>query len=1492
MLQTFERQDALASAVQDAPVSSASSCEGQRASEGADAAAVPASSVEGRPAGADRRVVAESDLSVEVQHALDVFHAGQSVPAEEFGAACQVLRAAWPGLSEQDWALAVAAARQGRMSWLHLSGNSVATRARAVEQQRTERARQREKARLTAAAEEAKLHYGEWADSSLLPYLPAWETKEAARLQREWRYTLSWPKARELARTVVRRALWVDQQVAVVFQRGEDFAKAEPDKARQHRYVAYLLTMQLEHERPVTWDMYCAGVMEWPVPVAPAVPAGAAGAEAATAAAVEAAELAAAELREAQVRAAYVPPSSAQPCAVLFAEAAVPVVPADVPQARVLAAVVSGESVVGVGDPEPEPNRRERAEDTVQQPQPAVDFMTAALNVPEDASPADVLRLRQLLQRYGHVFGPPAPNGVKYPPLRLPTKGEALPAYIGHPRRIARPETLRKLEAALDNMVALRVIKKVEGDEAVRGGHPIVIATKKNGDIRMCIDPSSLNAILLDEGYTLPTVTASLEGLAGCKVFGSLDLVMGFHQLVIAEEDRKKLRFVTPFGVFEFQRLPFGVKTAPSLFQKAMEAIFLQVIVKHGMPVYIDDCGLGAKDVDGFLEELEDVLQAADKADLRFSLAKSFFLQQEIEYLGQGVNKKGRFISGSKLQGLRDMGVPQSADQMRSSLMGLAYYRDYVNNFAELQAPFDKYLADAEKARGAGRPALRITTALEARWTALQAAVVAAMPLAHPNYQRELVLYTDASDIGIGAVLYTYCGVTGALVPVVHVSRKLKPPELKYPTGEKECLAVAWAFEKLRHYLMPARFLLRTDHANLVAGLKGNNNPRVLRQMRAMQEFSFDIEHVAGVVNVVADMLSRCNPPEERDVDPTQHFYLSDAATAARLALPAVPARGRGGGENSSTAPTRAAVMLVQAAEVLLQDASWSAEDAHAVLAATRSQRRRPAVPGRQQAVPDPLGTVAGPPVTAAEALPGTPARVLPVPGLSDHFIADVAEAQRQATPAEQRRWRTQALYQKVSIHGHSVWVGRDLTDGVVRLAIPRGAEQLHQVLLRAAHDSVTAGHGGVHRTFRRLQDSHVDWVGMRVAVEEHVGSCVPCQRYKAQRGAEAMGDAMGHVEATRPGERIVVDVIGPFSPSGPQGHTYALVMVDAFSHFALAVPMPDSLATTLSRALLQWVQIFGIPRAVQADNASNLKAAIAAMEHLAGWAIHHIAPYSPQSNGLVERTNRTLKEAVKALADERSALWADLMPLANLAYNTALHRTLGVAPAEVMLSFAPATSLGRLTEAVLEQAPDGYDSPQALVLKLRQEAPRTFELVRAMAEKATAEHAKYFAKGKVTVSYETGDLVFVEYPSGEGHTGMSSVWRGPMEVVRPDGKHCYIVRDEHAEQEHRVHVRRMRTVRTARLAEWTQFWAEKERNAGYQYGVKAVTGWNGVTRLRPEASPSGRSVALFRVKWEGYEDAAYDEWLPWKSFNSKELVTQYLSAQGQRVVGKAIVAA
>ncbi|XP_071486350.1 uncharacterized protein [Diadema antillarum] len=391
-----------------------------------------------------------------------------------------------------------------------------------------------------------------------------------------------------------------------------------------------------------------------------------------------------------------------------------------------------------------------------------------------------------------------------------------------YPMPQAVRETIRK---EVDDMLKMGVIEKSVSEYA----SPIVLVRKKDGTNRFCVDYRKINAITVFDPEPIPNADDLLSSLSKGRYFSKFDLSKGYWQIPMREQDKGKTAFVTDDGLYQFTVLPFGMVNAPAIFSRLMRTVLegLTNVVN-----YIDDILVYSETWEEHFHALESVMQRLAEAGLTAKPSKCHVGFRSLDFLGHVVGDGILKPHPDKVSQILNAEAPKTKTQVRAFLRLAGYYRKFIPNFAAIAVP----LTDLTKK---GLPNKVEWGNLEQRAFDTLKARLSAPPILHlPNPKLPYILATDASDIGIGAVLMQRIGE--GKFPVAYVSRKLSDAERRYAVIERECLALAWAVKKFDVFLYGTHFQLEVDHRPLMYLAQAKiHNSRVLRWALALQPYRY-----------------------------------------------------------------------------------------------------------------------------------------------------------------------------------------------------------------------------------------------------------------------------------------------------------------------------------------------------------------------------------------------------------------------------------------------------------------------------------------------------------------------------------------------------------------------------------------------------------------------------------------------------------------------------
>ncbi len=274
----------------------------------------------------------------------------------------------------------------------------------------------------------------------------------------------------------------------------------------------------------------------------------------------------------------------------------------------------------------------------------------------------------------------------------------------------------------------------------------VVVVEKKNGKMRLCVDYRDLNKITKKDKYPLPNIQETLDSFHGAKWFTTLDLACGYWQLLMAAGDIEKTSFITNRGHYQFVRMPFGLTNAPAAFQRLMDKV-LKAEMGRFVQVYLDDIVIYSKTWEEHLQHIECVIKRLEKAGLKMGRPKCFFAQKEIEFLGHIVSEKGIGTSPRLVEKIKNWPTPESKTDARRFIGLVGYYRNFIQDFSKIAKPIFKVTSNDEKVE------FYWSSEQQKAMDQLKELIIEDVVLKHPKFEKEFILYVDASGGGLGAVL-------------------------------------------------------------------------------------------------------------------------------------------------------------------------------------------------------------------------------------------------------------------------------------------------------------------------------------------------------------------------------------------------------------------------------------------------------------------------------------------------------------------------------------------------------------------------------------------------------------------------------------------------------------------------------------------------------------------------------------------------------------------
>jgi len=414
--------------------------------------------------------------------------------------------------------------------------------------------------------------------------------------------------------------------------------------------------------------------------------------------------------------------------------------------------------------------------------------------------------------------------------------------------------------------------------------------------------------------YPLPHMDDLFDRLQGARYFSKIDLRTGFYQIPLVEEDRAKTAFRTRYGHFEWTVLPMGLTNAPATFQHLMNHTFRDFLDRCVL-VFLDDIVVYSRTLADHERDVRAALQRLKDAGLCAKKSKCELFMHEIEFLGHHVGREGLRVMADKIEAVQRWPTPRNQHELRSFLGLAGYYRRFVEGFSRRAALLHELTHTSEDKQRA----FEWGAAHQAAFEDLKRCLREAPVLVLPDADRQYIVNTDASDFATGAVLQQDVG-NGAQ-PIAYMSHKMSPAETRYPTHDKEMLAIIHALTEWRTYLQgrqPFTIRVRTDHNSLQYFMtQPSLSARQARWLDKLADFDFKIEYVKGPTNAAADAFSR-RPDHELRAGSVAAltlaaFSAAGTATISKAELLTLPLLAPPSGATLLAAATRVATARQQA---------------------------------------------------------------------------------------------------------------------------------------------------------------------------------------------------------------------------------------------------------------------------------------------------------------------------------------------------------------------------------------------------------------------------------------------------------------------------------------------------------------------------------------------------------------------------------------------------
>jgi transposase InsO family protein len=858
---------------------------------------------------------------------------------------------------------------------------------------------------------------------------------------------------------------------------------------------------------------------------------------------------------------------------------------------------------------------------------------------------------------------------------------------------------------------------------------PVVVVRKKTGDLRVCCDFRELNKRTIQDKHPLPRVQDAIDGLAGKSWFSLLDQTRAYHQGFIHPESRPTTAFCTPFGLYNWVRIPFGLSNAPAQFQRYMETC-LEGICDNSVIPYLDDVLVSSATFEEHVIHVQKVLQRLQLHGVKLKPQKCRLFQRQVTYLGRIITEHGYRMDPTSIAAVLKLKevTPNTVGDLRRILGFLGHFRRFIRDFAQKASPLFRLLEKppasalssakvrykkrngyvTSKASGQMPSSARIDWHDEHQMALnlLLDAVVQDPVLAYPDFTLPFVLHTDASLLGLGAVLYQKRD--GKMFVVAYGSRSLSGPEKNYHSSKLEFLALKWAIcEHFKSYLYYAdEFVVYTDNNPLTYLLSSAKlNFTGQRWVNELADFRFTIKYRRGKENADADLLSRF-PLESYEIE--KFIMLCNKSVSLEEITAVKDSVTKDNTESIAWASTVGAETFSDFERDILRNSEKQLRDVNI----------------SQQQEDDP---------TIRRVKELLESGNLPTGRHRKSETKDVANLLHE--------WRKLVVSKEGLLCRKS--------SNITQIVLPKA---LRTLILHELHDKM--GHLGVDRVHALAKD-RVFWPRMKTDIEDYIHN--QCQCLKQRSPERHQVAQLQTITSSAPMELVSIDFIHLERSSG--GYDYILTVVDHFTRFLQAYPCKDKSAKTAAGRLFNdYFPRFGWPQQILHDQGGEFENNLFhTLENLTGTTRIRTTPYHPQSNGQCERMNKTILAMLRTLEESQKARWKDSLNILVHAYNSTRNSATGFSPYFLLFGREPRLPLDILLNTYKMKQPQSH---RQYIANWKSAMSEAYRIASEHAGTRAAIDKKRYDRHAISSTLLPGDRVLVRNNIERGGPGkIRSYW-------------------------------------------------------------------------------------------------------------------------------------
>ena len=842
---------------------------------------------------------------------------------------------------------------------------------------------------------------------------------------------------------------------------------------------------------------------------------------------------------------------------------------------------------------------------------------------------------------------------------------------------------------------------------------------------RPVFDYRSLNKLLECPFSTIENLNDMLHNLANSESFSKIDIANAFFCIELEENSKKYTAFSALSRHFEFNRMGFGLNSAPYGFSRAI-ATALGDLLGASCFSFFDDILLKGKDFTEHYDNLKAVLQRLKETGFKIKLSKCEFFIPEVEYLGFKISKHGILCHPDKISVVKRWKQPENVKELQSFLGMCGYLRQFIKDYAIICKPLFKLLKNDTPFSWTDQ---QENTFNELKNKIISAPILRLIDLSPTG--GNIFLEVDASQNAISGVLLQE-DESKKLHPVAYSSKCLSESQRNMCPYQLELYSIIFHLKKFKNYLQNQPFTVITDHLPLKSILETKNpSPYLVRQIDLLSQFTFTIQHKPGIKNSLADALSR-----------TKICSNTRCSICPRL-------------ENKPTDDTK----------LSKPDNKDSEKNSNSKNQTNMNTDIIPDITAENFAMTRPKPTTMEVP---RESL--TKEEIIKNQNDDEtlSYIKEIVASKIEITPENRKMLspETNLLYDvrnKLKIIDNMLMyeATNDLNESVLVPVLPKNL--INDIIDLSYSNLTTGGHAGYLPTLKRIQLLYF-WPFQAKSVEQFVNHCLICQRGKKYFTRNK--PQLHRFTPKEPFDCLAIDFMGPLKPDKDE-NKYIFVATCTFTKFVIAVPVQNIIAESTCDVLIEHVITkYKLPKHILSDNASNfLSTLVTHLCKLLSIRKYFTLSYCPFSNGCVERSNQTLTKIMLSFAHENPDSWGNFVHLAAWSYNSTYHSSIKMSPHLALFGTSPATpDIHYFTHCL-----DDEDKVPQYVENIQEKIVNIHKLVAKNSEESFKKSKKYYDKNTSSENFEPGTIVFIKelYTNPKEIKKFCFKWSKPYVVSR-----------------------------------------------------------------------------------------------------------------------------